>query len=256
MKRIIMNNILVTGSKGFIGKNLLKKLTLCSNLNILEFNRTDSESFLEECILKSDFIFHLAAEVRPNSTEDEFKNSNILLTEFILKIIKKQNKVIPILMASSIHAKLLKNEYGKTKRKSELLIEAYSKDHNINCCIYILPHVFGEDCKPNYNSVISTWIYNSINDLEITIYDRNIGMEYVYVQDIVEEFLSILENEEIIELYIEPKKIYQTTLGEVVDFIDEFKVNILNEKYQIDNNEFKQKLFQTYQDYYRKFDGK
>ena len=225
-----MNNILVTGSNGFIGKNLLKKLTFFNDINILEFNRNNTESFLEECISKCDFIFYIAGEVRPNSTEDEFKNSNILLTKLILEILKKQNKAIPILITSTIHAKLLKNEYGKTKRKSELLIEAYSKINNVNCYIFRLPHVFGEECKPNYNSVVSTWIYNSINNLEINVYDRNIEMHYVYVQDIVEEFLSILENKEVIEIYLEPKKIYQITLGEVVDFIDEFKSNILNEK--------------------------
>ncbi len=244
-----MLNILVTGSKGFIGKNLLKKLTLLENINILEFNRNDTEIYLEECISKSDFIIHLAGEVRPTSSENEFKNSNVLLTSLILEILKKQNKIIPILLASSIHAQLLKNEYGKTKRESELLIENYAKEYNINCFIYRLPHVFGEECKPNYNSVISTWIYNSINDLQINCFDRSIEMQYVYVQDVVDEFLSILELKESSEIYIAPKKIYQTTLGEVVDFIDEFKVNVLNDEYKIVNNEFKEKLFQTYQDY-------
>ena len=172
----------------------------------------------------------------------------------MLKILKKQNKAVSILMASTIHAKLVKNEYGKTKRESELLIEEYSKINDIYCFIYRLPHVFGEECKPNYNSVVSTWIYNSIHNSDINVYDRNIEMHYVYVQDIVEEFLSILKRKTLIKLYIEPKKNYQTTLGEVVDFIDEFKLNVLNEKYQIENNELKQKLFQTYQDYYRKLD--
>jgi UDP-2-acetamido-2,6-beta-L-arabino-hexul-4-ose reductase len=250
-----MLNILVTGSKGFIGKNLLKKLDNLQNINILEFNRNDTEIYLEECISKSDFIIHLAGEVRPNSSGDEFKNSNVLLTSLILEILKKQNKIIPILLTSTIHAKLLRNEYGKTKRESELLIENYSNEFNVNCFIYRLPHVFGEECKPNYNSVITTWIYNSINDLEINVFDRNIEMHYVYVQDVVDEFLSILEIEKNSEIYIEPKKIYQTTLGEVVDFVNEFKVNILNKDYYINNNEFKQKLFQTYQDYKRRLNA-
>lgn len=249
-------NILITGSKGFIGKNLLKKLALLENINILEFNRNDTEIYLEKSILESDFIIHLAGEVRPNSSGDEFKNSNVLLTNLIIQILKKQNKIIPILFTSSIHAKLLKNEYGKTKRESELLIENYAKEYNINCFIYRLPHVFGEGCKPNYNSVISTWIYNSINNLEIKIFDRNIEMHYVYVQDIVDEFLSILKRVKNSEIYIEPREIYQTTLGEVVDFINEFKINISTKNYCIDSNEFKQKLFKTYQDYNRRLDAK
>ena len=162
-----MLNVLVTGSKGFIGKNLLKKLKYSENMHILEFNRNDTENYLKECILKSDFIIHLAGEVRPNSSESEFKNSNVLLTNLILDILKKQSKKISILLASSVHAKLLKNEYGKTKRESEILIENYSTETFGKCFIYRLPHVFGEECKPNYNSVISTWIYNSINDLQI-----------------------------------------------------------------------------------------
>lgn len=251
-----MLNILVTGSKGFIGKNLLKKLRLLENVNILEFNRNDTELYLEECISKTDFIIHLAGEVRPNSSEKEFKNSNVLLTSLILESLKKQNRVVPILLTSTIHAKLLKNEYGKTKRESEILIENYSKEFDINCYIYRLSHVFGEECKPNYNSVVSTWIHNSINDLEINCFDRNIEMHYVYVQDVVDEFLSILHTNKSSEIYIEPKKIYETTLGEVVDFINEFKLNITNNDYFINNNQFKQKLFQTYQDYNRRINAK
>lgn len=252
-----MLNILVTGSKGFIGKNLLKKLSNLQNINILEFNRNDSEVSLEESISKCNFIIHLAGEVRPTSSNDEFKNSNILLTSLILEILKKQNKIVPILLTSTIHAKLLKNEYGKTKRESEILLEDYAKNNNTNYFIYRLPHVFGEECKPNYNSVVSTWIYNSLNDLEINVFDRNIEMDYVYVQDIVDEFLSILEKKEFFDsIYIEPKKIYHITLGEVVDFINEFKSNISNNEYQIKDNEFKQKLFQTYQDYNRRLNAK
>lgn len=252
-----MLNILLTGSRGFIGKNLLKKLSNIQNINILEFNRNDSKTSLEKSISKCDFIIHLAGEVRPNSSDDEFKNSNILLTSLILEILEKQNKVVPILLTSTIHAKFLKNEYGKTKRESEILLEDYAKNNSTNCFIYRLPHVFGEECKPNYNSVVSTWIHNSLNDLEINVFDRNIEMHYVYVQDIVDEFLSILEKKEFFDsIYIEPKKIYHTTLGEVVDFINEFKSNISNNEYQIKDNEFKQKLFQTYQDYNRRLNAK
>ncbi|MDN5088814.1 NAD-dependent epimerase/dehydratase family protein [Aliarcobacter butzleri] len=243
-------NILVTGSKGFIGKNLLKKLEI-KNFNILEFNRNDSLKNLEDKIIKSDFIIHLAGEVRPNSTDDDFKNSNMILTKNIIDILYKNDKRIPILMASTIHAKLLKNEYGKTKREAEILIEEYAKYINTNCFIYRLPHVFGEGCKPNYNSVISTWIYNSIHDLEINCFDRTIEMHYVYVQDIVDEFISIIKNQISNEIYIEPKKVYETTLGEVVDLIDEFKHNFIRQDYKINGSEFKEKLYTTYLNYYR-----
>ena len=246
-----MLNILVTGSNGFIGKNLLKKLN-SKDFNISEFNRNDTLETLEKQINESDFIIHLAGEVRPTSTNNDFKNSNILLTQNIIDILKKIDKKTPILMASTIHAKFLKNEYGKTKREAELLVENYSKEMNVKCSISRLPHVFGEGCKPNYNSVISTWIYNSINDLEINCFDRNIEMHYVYVQDIINDFISIIENQISKEMYIEPKEVYETTLGEVLDFIDEFKHNVQLEDYKPSNSEFKQKLYKTYLDYYRK----
>lgn len=245
-----MSNILVTGSKGFIGKNLLKRLDR-NNFDILEFNRNDSLDTLEKKILQSDFIVHLAGEVRPNSSSDDFKNSNILLTQKIIELLKKHDKDIPFLMSSTIHAKLLKNEYGKTKREAEVLVEKYSKETDVKCFIYRLPHVFGEGCKPNYNSVISTWIYNSIHDLEINCFDRNIEMHYVYVQDIVDDFVSLINKQDLQEIYIEPKKVYQTTLGEVIDLIDEFKHNIQSQDYQPNTSEFKKKLYETYLDYYR-----
>lgn len=245
-----MFRILVTGSKGFIGKNLLKKL-ISRDCNILEFNRNDSLATLEKLIIQSDFIVHLAGEVRPNSSNDDFKNSNTLLTQHIIDILKKHNKYTSILMTSSIHAKLLKNEYGKTKREAELLIEEYSKGINTKCYIYRLSHVFGEGCKPNYNSVISTWIYNSIRNLEIKIFDRSIKMHYVYVQDIVDEFIAIIEKKTSQAMYIEPKIVYETTLGEIVDMIDEFKYNIQLQDYKVDGSEFKEKLYKTYLDYYR-----
>lgn len=110
-----MSNILVTGSKGFIGKNLLNSAKNDKSINILEFNRNNTIEELKSLILNCDFIIHLAGEVRPNSSNEDFINSNIFLTKSILNILEEQNRIIPILLASSIHAKLLKNEYGKTK---------------------------------------------------------------------------------------------------------------------------------------------
>ena len=250
-----MLNILVTGSKGFIGKNLCNSLKNDENINIIEFDRNNTIEELNKLISKCDFIIHLAGEVKPSSSNEEFRKSNVTLTKLILDTLEYQNKVVPILLASSIHAKLLKNEYGKTKRDSELLIEEYSKEKKVNCFIYQLPHVFGEGCKENYNSVVSTWIYNSIKNLDITVFDRNIQMHYVYVQDVVKEFISSLNIQDSKELYFEVKTEFETTLGEVVDFINEFKLNILNENYKIENNDFKQKLFLTYKNYYGKLNA-
>jgi len=243
-----MNNILVTGSKGFIGKNLITRLKLDSKNNILEFTRDNSMKDLEELVLQSDFIYHTAGEVRSTSSDDEFKSSNVTLIKNIVDLLQKYSKKTPILLVSSIHAELQKNEYGKTKRESELLVQKYANDSKATCFIYRLPHVFGEGCKPNYNSVVSTWIYNSINNFEINVFDNSIEMHYVYVQDVVSEFVEKLQSETS-ELYITPKKIYDTTLGELVKYLTEFNHNINKKEYKIKENEFKEKLFRTYKDY-------
>jgi len=247
-----MTNVLVTGANGFIGKNLLNQLKLTNTFNVISFGRDDSIESLEASLLKSDFIVHLAGEVRPDSSDEAFKSSNVFLSQTIVEILEKHNKSIPIIMASTIHAKLLKNEYGKTKREAELLIEQYALKYEVPCYIYRLPHVFGEACKPNYNSVVSTWIFNSINGLEVNVFDREIKMNYVYVQDIVSEFIDILEGNTSHALYVEPSITYDTTLGEIVDFLQEFKENLANEKYILEEVDFKGKLFKTYQDYHRK----
>ena len=250
-----MRNILVTGSRGFIGQNLIQKLQQNSQNTILEFTRENSLAELEKLVLQSDFIYHIAGEVRPKSSGAEFKSSNVTLTQNLVNILEKNGEKTPILLVSSIHARLQKNEYGKSKRESELLVEKYAKKHGAECFIYRLPHVFGEGCKANYNSVVSTWIYNTIKGLEVNVFDTSIEMQYVYVQDIVNDFISILEvgNR---ELYINPQNVYETTLGELVEYLGEFKNNIENGQYAIKNNEFKEKLFQTYKDYWRKINAK
>ena len=251
-----MINVLVTGASGFIGKNLLKQLKLTSHVNVMSFNRNDSIECLEQDILKSDYIVHLAAEVRPSSTDEDFRSSNISLSSKLVEILENNHKKIPIIMASTIHAKLLKNEYGKTKREAELIVEAYALKHNVPSVIYRLPHVFGEDCKPNYNSVISTWMFNSINGLEIKVFDREIKMTYVYVQDTVHEIIDILNGNGVNTLYLEPTITHDTTLGEIVDFIQEFQENILDENYKVAGLTFKEKMFNTYKDYYGKINEK
>lgn len=241
--------ILITGSRGFIGTHLKNELIQTETHQIFEYTRENTLEDIESCIEKIDFIYHLAGEVNPKSDSASFIKGNIEITEQIIDLLEKKKLQIPILLASSIHAKHPKNDYGITKQKSEELILAYGNRHNTPVYIYRLPHLFGQKCKPNYNSVISTWIYNSINNLEINVFDRNIKMHYSYVKDIAQEFAHCLESKAIPQGYLEPRIIYETSLGEVVDFIEEFKTNVNNQHYSISNNEFKQKLFETFEDY-------
>ena len=243
-------NVLVTGARGFIGSNLIKRLEKINNINIIEFNRDSTWKELENRIDSIDFIYHFAGEVRPKSSDEEFKKSNANLTKDLIDLIEKKDKKIPFLMASSIHAKLQKNAYGITKREAEIYLEEYGKQNHVPVWIYRLPHVFGEGCKPNYNSVISTWIYNSIHGKEIVVFDRTIPMTYVYVQDIVDEFIDCLsynKKDSGTGGYIEPTITYDTTLGEVVDFIDGFKHATNNNASAYDG--FQEKLYRTYLHY-------
>lgn len=243
-------NILITGSHGFIGTHLKDELKQSTSIEIFEHTRSDTFENLAKHIEKIDFIYHLAGEVNPKSNQTSFVIGNIETTQNLIDVLEHKNLKIPILLASSIHAKNPKNDYGTTKQKSEELILAYGNRNNIPVYIYRLPHLFGQNCKPNYNSVISTWIYNSINDLEIKVFDRNIIMHYSYVKDIVKEFSQCLDGKTIRQQgYLEPSMIYETSLGEVVDFLEEFKRNLENAYYTIGDNEFKEKLFATYQYY-------
>lgn len=243
-------NILITGSHGFIGTHLKDELKQSTSIEIFEHTRSDTFENLAKHIEKIDFIYHLAGEVNPKSNQTSFVIGNIETTQNLIDVLEQKNLKIPILLASSIHAKNPKNDYGTTKQKSEELVLEYGNRNNIPVYIYRLPHLFGQNCKPNYNSVISTWIYNSINNLEIKVFDRNIIMHYSYVKDIVKEFTECLDNTILKQQgYLEPKMIYETSLGEVVDFLEEFKHNLENAQYTIRDNEFKEKLFTTFQYY-------
>lgn len=247
---ILLPNILITGSRGFIGENLKKELLKNENINLFEFNRNDSFESLNKIIKNINFIFHLAGEVKPTSSDEEFLLSHNDLTNQIIHIIEKNNCKIPILFTSSKHAVNPKNMYGKTKQETEKLIIEYGERNKTPIYIYRLSHVFGEGCKPNHNSVITTWIYNSINNLEIKLFDKNINMRYIYVKDIVKNFINKLYEKDQKEIFHEIEEYYDTTLGEVVDNLEEFKENLNNEKYSISNNDkFKIKLFQVYNNY-------
>ena len=243
-----MLNVLITGANGFFGKATIDRLKR-KNVNILTFTRKNNLRDLHDLVLRSDFIYHFAGEVRAGQSSIKYQRSNSELTQNILDILESNNKKTPILFTSSIHSDKAVNSYGKTKKESEKMIEKYAKKNSTKCYIYKLPHVFGEGCKPNYNSVITTWIYNSIKNLDIVIHDREIKINYIYIQDVVDEFIALLsitpDN-----LYLKPQLIYPTTLGDVLDYIEEFKVNINNASYAIMGNEFKSKLYVTYQSYF------
>ena len=183
--------ILVTGSNGFIAKNLRVRLKE-SNYNILEFKRGDSLQLLEQKIIKSNIIFHLAGENR--TTNDElFVINNINLTKDICNILKKNNLKIPVLFSSSIHSES-NTPYGKSKKKSENLLFNLNKENSNPVLIYSLPGVFGKWSKPFYNSVVSTFCHSIANGLEINIVEPEKMIKLLYIDDLIKHFLFSIKN--------------------------------------------------------------
>lgn len=186
-----MKTILVTGSQGFIGKNLHHELQN-REYEVLSIDSSSSESQLEESLLKADFIIHTAGVNRPKD-ESDFEVVNKGLTEKITTFLKKENKKTPILITSSAQA-TLDNPYGKSKAAAEEELTQYKDSTGAKVYIYRLPGVFGKWSKPNYNSVVATFCNNIANGLPVTINDPSYNITLVYIDDVVKEFLSKIES--------------------------------------------------------------
>lgn len=236
--------ILITGSNGFIGKNLISHLKEINDLEIITFDVEDDFSKIESNIDSIDFIFHLAGINRPTDVK-EFYEGNTDLTKKIVDLIKDKN--IPILITSSIQA-TKDNDYGKSKK----LAEDYIKENLTNYYIYRLHNVFGKWCKPNYNSVTATFCHNVANNLEITVNDRSTELTLIYIDDIIYEFINVLNGNKPSEevdnyYYINPR--YNVTLGYIADSIYSFKESMESIYVPNTGNEFIKKLYSTYISY-------
>ena len=235
--------VLVTGANGFIGKNLIAHLNEIKDIEIVKYDKENTFEEIENIIDSIDFIFHLAGINRPNNIK-EFYEGNTDLTKQIIDLIKDKN--IPIMLTSSIQASK-DNDYGKSKKIAEEYAAAYKHSY-----IYRLHNVFGKWCRPNYNSVIATFCYNIANNLEITVNDENAELELIYIDDIVKEFINVMNGNKPKETidninYINPR--YKVTLKEIVDKLYEFK-NSMNSIYvPTTGDEFTKKLYSTYISY-------
>lgn len=215
--------ILVTGSKGFIGKNLIATLDNLGRYEIFgcDVETTDEEltRYASEC----EFVFHLAGVNRPQNKE-EFYSGNYGFTTVLLDKLKASKNTAPVLMSSSIQAKL-DNDYGKSKKEGEDYLINYGKENGVKVYVFRLPNVFGKWCRPNYNSAIATFCYNIARDLPVTVTDRNIMLTTVYIDDVVDAFLSAIKDE--VERdedgYCVVAVTHKVTLGTIVDLIESFK---------------------------------
>ena len=257
-------NILITGAKGFAGKNLVANLyTIKDGKNktrpaiqideIFEYDINSTAEELREYCEKADFIFHLAGINRPKDTSEFAGNFGILGT--VLDELRACGNKAPVMLSSSVQATLegrfAGSEYGKSKLEAENMLFEYGKETGAKALVYRLPNLFGKWCKPNYNSAVATFCNNIANDLPITVNDPSVELELLYIDDFVDEMLNALENKE-------TKKgdfcafpiTHKVTLGEIVELLNSFKSQsetlVMPE---IPFNSFAKKLYSTYLSY-------
>jgi len=218
-----MKTILVTGSNGFIGRNLIEGLNKLKGIAIKKFDIDDNISTLKNYLEEADLIFHLAGVNRPEKVE-EFEIGNVNLTQTIVDILEKLKKNTPIVFTSSIQA-TKNNPYGISKKKAEKILYNYSKHNRAKKYIYRLPNVFGKWCRPNYNSVVATFCYNVARGLPISISDPAKKIELVYIDDVIDEFIKLVsrEQEDYEKHYYRIKRTFKTTLGELAEKIYQLK---------------------------------
>jgi UDP-2-acetamido-2,6-beta-L-arabino-hexul-4-ose reductase len=223
--------ILVTGAYGFVGTNLSVYLNELSNTDVLTFSRDDSLKTLKNLVFSADFIIHLAGENRPKNPKS-FDEVNTELTRKITDIIQETGRNIPLILTSSLQA-TNDSAYGKSKLAAEIVVKEYAKRTKNSVSIFRLPGIFGKWCKPNYNSVVATFCYNIARELPIVISDPAIKLNLVYIDDLVHDFMRLLENFTLGLSEGKLTQIYNITIGELESMINSFengRKNLLVEK--------------------------
>ena len=239
--------ILVTGSNGFIGKNLVVRLNELG-LHTEVYTRKNSVQDLPNLIEKSDFIVHLAGENRPID-EKYFDTINVGLTASICESVRSIDRQIPIILASSVQA-TLDNAYGKSKLDAEVVVKSLESNTESPVYIYRLPGVFGKWCKPNYNSVVATFCHNISHNLPIRVSNPSFELNLVYIDDVVEEFIQVIQGQQNNkkELSVQPE--YKIKLGDLVTQIELFREgrdSLISEKV---GDGLPRKLYSTYVSYF------
>ena len=269
--------ILITGAKGFVGKNLVANLkNIKENKNrtrpgmvideIFEYDIDTDPELLDGYCEKADFVFNLAGVNRPKNDE-EFMAGNFGFASDLLALLKKHNNTCPVMLSSSIQATLIgrygTSDYGKSKLAGEELFFTYGKETGARVLVYRFPNLFGKWCRPNYNSAVATFCNAVANDLEFTVNDRSTELELLYIDDLVEEMLDALEGKEHhcefegVETvltedgrYCAAPVSHKVTLGEIVDLLESFKNQPQSLMMpEIPAGSFAKKLYSTYLSY-------
>ena len=269
--------ILITGAKGFVGKNLVYNLrNIMDGKNrtrpgiaieaIYEYDIDTDPALLNEYCAQTDFVFNLAGVNRPKENS-EFMEGNFGFASTLLDTLKKHGNTCPVMLSSSIQATLIgrygQSDYGKSKLAGEELFFQYAQDTGAKVMVYRFSNLFGKWCRPNYNSAVATFCNNIANDLPITVNDRATELELLYIDDLVEEMLDALEGKEhhcnydgLNPVYTEDGRYcvvpttHKVTLGEIVDLLESFKAQPKTlQMPQIPAGSFAKKLYSTYLSY-------
>ncbi len=269
--------ILVTGAKGFVGKNLCAALRnvkegkdktrgIDADIEIYEYDIDTEPALLDTYCKDADFIFNLAGVNRPENPDD-FMKGNFGFASTLLDTLKKYNNTCPIMLSSSLQATLVgryaEGDYGKSKKAGEDLFFSYSEETGATVYIYRFPNLFGKWCRPNYNSAVATFCNNIANDLPIQVNDRAIELTLLYIDDLVDEMFNILKGQanrcSYDGLDIVPEDngefcycptTHKVTLGEIVDLLHSFKEQTTTLLMpEIPHNSFAKKLYSTYLSY-------
>lgn len=269
--------ILVTGSSGFVGRNLCAALKNIRDgkdrthpalgiTDIFEYDIDTDSALLDGYCKQADFVFNLAGVNRPVNTE-EFMQGNRDFPQMLIELLKKHGNTCPVMLASSVQATLegryAEGEYGKSKLAGENLFFEYSEESGAKILVYRFPNLFGKWCRPNYNSAVATFCNNIANDLPITVNNPATELELLYIDDLVDEMLCALEGREhrcnfdgvnavICDggKYCAAPVTHKVTLGEITDALYEFHAQPATLLMpEIPENSFKKKLYSTYLSY-------
>ena len=265
--------ILVTGSRGFVGRNLVSQLhnirdgkarnygIAGEELAIYEYDMDSDPAELDVYCKQADFVFNLAGVNRPKDAS-EFMKGNFGFASTLLDTLKKHGNTCPVMISSSTQA-ALDNPYGESKRAGEQLLFEYSRETGAKVLVYRFPNVFGKWCRPNYNSAVATFCNNIANDLPIAVNDPSVDMELLYIDDLVEEMIYALKGEEHhcefdgVETvftsdgrYCAAPVTHHVKLGEIVELLHQFaempKTLMIPE---IPAGSFAKRLYSTYLSY-------
>lgn len=269
--------ILVTGAKGFVGRNLCAQLknirdgkARCyGNVTVdevMEYDLDTDPGLLDEWCSRADFVFNLAGVNRPKD-QAEFMQGNFGFASTLLDTLKRCGNTCPVMLSSSIQATLIgrygESDYGKSKLAGENLFFDYGKETGAKVLVYRFPNLFGKWCRPNYNSAVATFCNNIANDLPIQVNDRSTQLELLYVDDLVDEMIAALRGEEhhcefdgvntVLckdGAYCAVPVSHRATLGEIVDLLESFHSQPQTLMMpEIAEGSFAKKLYSTYLSY-------